>query len=77
MERWVDGLQSSSVLLLRLVRQPHNLLYGDACSGEAAPADIALAAASTVEYDDFFVALRSDANIDLHFVNGIKIWAEP
>jgi hypothetical protein len=42
-------------------------------SGGAMPADIALAAASTAEYDDFFLALRDDANIDLHFVNGIKI----
>lgn len=42
-------------------------------SGEAKPADIAIAAASSAEYDDHFLALRSEANIDLHFVHGIKV----
>lgn len=37
------------------------------------PADIAIAAASTGEYDDHFLALRADANLDLHFVHGIKV----
>lgn len=37
------------------------------------PADIAIAAASTTEYDDHFLALRADANLDLHFVHGIKV----
>jgi hypothetical protein len=38
-----------------------------------APADIAIAAASTADYDDHFLALRADANLDLHFVHGIKV----
>jgi len=42
-------------------------------SGEADPADVAIAAASTAEYDDYFLSLRADANIDLHFVHGIKV----
>ena len=42
-------------------------------SGEAQPADIAIAAASTAEYDDHFLSLRADANLDLHFVHGIKV----
>ena len=42
-------------------------------SGEADPADIAIAGASTVEYDDHFLSLRADANLDLHFVHGIKV----
>ncbi len=42
-------------------------------SGEAEPADIAIAAASTAEYDDHFLSLRADANLDLHFVHGIKV----
>jgi hypothetical protein len=42
-------------------------------SGEAEPADIAIAAASTAEYDDHFLALRADASLDLHFVHGIKV----
>lgn len=42
-------------------------------SGEAEPADIAMAAASTADYDDHFLTLRADANLDLHFVHGIKV----
>lgn len=36
------------------------------------PSDIAIAAASPADYDDHFMALRSDANIDLHFVHGVR-----
>jgi hypothetical protein len=42
-------------------------------SGEAGPAEIAIAAASTAEYDDHFLSLRADANLNLHFVHGIKV----
>ena len=42
-------------------------------SGEAQPAEIAIAAASTAEYDDHFLSLRADANLDLHFIHGIKV----
>lgn len=35
------------------------------------PADIAITTASPADYDDHFLALRADANIDLHFVHGI------
>lgn len=41
-------------------------------SGCAAPSDIAIATASPADYDDHFLALRADANIDLHFVHGVK-----
>ncbi len=41
-------------------------------SGQAAPSDIAIVAASPADYDDHFLALRADANIDLHFVHGVK-----
>lgn len=37
-----------------------------------APADIAIATASPADYDDHILALRSDANIDVHFVHGIR-----
>jgi len=37
-----------------------------------APSDIAIAAASPAEYDDHFLALRADANLDLHFVHGVR-----
>ena len=37
------------------------------------PADIAIATASPTDYDDHFLALRADANIDLHFVHGIPV----
>jgi len=35
-------------------------------------ADIAIAAASTADYDEHFLALRADANLDLHFVHGVR-----
>ena len=34
--------------------------------------DIAIATASSADYDDHFLALRADANIDLHFVHGVR-----
>lgn len=37
-----------------------------------APSDIAIATASPADYDDHILALRSDANIDIHFVHGIR-----
>ena len=43
--------------------------------GIAAPADIAIAAATPADYDDHFLALRADANMDLHFVHGTKVTA--
>lgn len=36
------------------------------------PADIAIAAASPSEYDDQFLALRADANLEIHFVHGVR-----
>lgn len=54
---------------IEAVRWARSLL----ASGEAGPADIAIAAASTAEYDDHFLALRADANVDLHFVHGSKV----
>lgn len=42
-------------------------------SDEAEPADIAIAAASTADYDDHFLSLRADANLDLHFIHGTKV----
>ncbi|CAD6559582.1 hypothetical protein LMG27952_06902 [Paraburkholderia hiiakae] len=41
-------------------------------SGQAAPSEIAIASASTAEYDDFFLSLSADANLDLHFVHGVR-----
>lgn len=54
---------------IEAVRWARSLL----ASGEAEPADIAIAAASTAEYDDHFLSLRADANLDLHFVHGSKV----
>ena len=39
------------------------------------PGDIAIAAVAVADYDDYFLALRADANLDLHFVHGVKITA--
>ena len=44
-------------------------------SGKAEPADIAIASVTPADYDDHFLALRSDANLELHFVHGMKVTA--
>ena len=44
-------------------------------SGLADPADIAISAVSPGDYDDHLLALRADANLDLHFVHGTKVTA--
>ena len=44
-------------------------------SGRAEPADIAIASAAPAEYDDHLLALGADANLDLHFVHGVKVTA--
>ncbi|SAL19597.1 PD-(D/E)XK nuclease family protein [Caballeronia telluris] len=41
-------------------------------SGQAVPSEIAIASASTTDYDDFLLTLSADANLDLHFVHGIR-----
>lgn len=42
-------------------------------SGAAKPSEIAIAAAAPAAYDNEFMALRADANIDLHFVHSIRV----
>ena len=44
-------------------------------SGRAEPVDIAIASATPAEYDDHLFALGADANLDLHFVHGVKVTA--
>ncbi|MYH90941.1 MAG: PD-(D/E)XK nuclease family protein, partial [Gammaproteobacteria bacterium] len=44
-------------------------------SGIAEPVEIAIAAVTPADYDDHFLALRADANLDLHFVHGVKVTA--
>ena len=44
-------------------------------SGTARPGEIAIASVSTADYDDHFLALRGDANLDLHFVHGVPVTA--
>jgi hypothetical protein len=44
-------------------------------SGEADPAEIAIASVTPADYDDHLLALRVDGNLDLHFVHGVKITA--
>jgi RecB family exonuclease len=39
------------------------------------PSDIAIASVSPGEFDDHFLALRADANLELHFAHGTKITA--
>ncbi len=52
---------------IEAMRWARNLL----ASGVSA-SEIAIATASTAGYDDYFLALRADANIDLHFVHGVR-----
>ena len=42
-------------------------------SGAAEPAEIAIAAVTPADYDDHLLALRADANLDLHFVHGVPV----
>lgn len=42
-------------------------------SGVARPHEIAIASAAPAAYDDVFLALRADANLDLHFVHSIPV----
>jgi RecB family exonuclease len=44
-------------------------------SGRAEPGEIAIAAASTAEYDDYILTLRADANIPIHFAHGTSVMA--
>lgn len=37
-----------------------------------ASSEIAVASSSPTDYDDYFLALRADANINLHFVHGVR-----
>lgn len=42
-------------------------------SGKARAWEIGIAATSPADYDDYFLALRADANLDLHFVHGVSV----
>ena len=42
-------------------------------SGRARPEDIAISSVVPAEYDDHFLALRGDANLELHFVHGVGV----
>jgi hypothetical protein len=42
-------------------------------SGKAEPSEVAFASVMPSEYDDHFLALSVDADLDLHFVHGVKV----
>ena len=44
-------------------------------SGTARPQEIAISATATSDYDDHLLALRSDANLDIHFAHGVRVAA--
>ncbi len=46
-------------------------------SGVARPAEIGIAAASPTDFDDHVLALSEDANLPIHFVQGIKAVTRP
>ena len=52
---------------IEAMRWARNLL-----ANGVSPSDIAIATASPADYDDHFLALRADANVDLHFVHGVR-----
>ena len=58
--------QHEAVEAMRWIR---DLLASD----KAKPHEIAIASNTTAEYDDFFYALKQDADFDLHFVHGISV----
>jgi hypothetical protein len=43
--------------------------------GAAEPSDIAIASVNPADYDDHLLALRADANFDIHFTHGVKVTA--
>jgi hypothetical protein len=45
--------------------------------GKAKPQDIAIATASPADYDDYVAALSHEANLPIHFVQGIQAVATP
>lgn len=45
--------------------------------GKAKPEDIAIAAANPADYDDYVSALSHEANIPIHFVQGVQAVATP
>jgi hypothetical protein len=42
-------------------------------SGSAGPAEIAIASVNPADYDDYFLALRADADFSLYFAHGVKV----
>ncbi len=42
-------------------------------SGQARPEEIAIASVHPSDYDDYLLALRCDANFDIHFAHGVKV----
>jgi hypothetical protein len=43
--------------------------------GKASPEEIGIASVAPADYDDHLLAMRADANLDLHFVHGVKVTA--
>ena len=42
-------------------------------SGRAKPQEIAIASVHPSDYDDHLLAVRADANLDIHFAHGVKV----
>lgn len=76
-----DGAKSPDVSAVSAATAYHEAVEamrwarGLLASGKAEPADIAIASATPAEYDDHLLALVADANLDLHFVHGVKVTA--
>lgn len=87
---WLDGgtveiltefAQSPTLLSVSAATLAHEVIEAFrwarqlVADGTAAPAEIGIAAVDTREYDDTLLALRADANLDVHFAHGVPVTA--
>lgn len=81
---WLEGIQvsrspaeSPNISVVNVATAYHEAIEAmrwvrELLASGVTPSEIAIATASPANYDDYFLALRDDADIDLHFVHGIK-----
>jgi hypothetical protein len=69
----MTGITAATALheVIEAIRWARELI----ATGRARPSDLAIAAASTADYDDHFLALRDDANLTIAFAHGTGVLA--
>ena len=70
-ERRMDSAATALHEVIEALRWARQLI----ASGVAKPSEIGIASNSPGDFDDHFLALRSDANLNLHFAHGFKVTA--